>query len=79
MTTGEKLLWELFLMVRELMPVTADNTARQNEWARIFHELEYGATAQPRPDTTPPNPARASGEEAARAAREFYRKSNVKR
>ena len=34
------LLWELFLMVRELEPPTADHTRRQQEWAARFHELE---------------------------------------
>ena len=41
MSKGEKLIWELFLFVRELMPVTEDNTRRQNEWATLFHQMEH--------------------------------------
>ena len=41
MTKGERLIWELFLMVRELMPATAENTRRHNEWAVMFHEMEH--------------------------------------
>jgi len=40
-TKGERLIWDLFVMVRDLMPPTAENTARQHEWARAFHELEH--------------------------------------
>jgi len=45
MTKGEKLIWELFLFVRELMPATADNTRRLAEWAAHFHEMEGGGSA----------------------------------
>jgi hypothetical protein len=34
------LVWELFLMLREVMPATEANTKRQHEWAARFHELE---------------------------------------
>jgi hypothetical protein len=37
------LLWELFLMVRELMPASELATRRQQEWAARFHELEVAA------------------------------------
>jgi len=36
------LLWELFLMVREIEPATPAHTKRQQEWAAKFHELEAG-------------------------------------
>jgi hypothetical protein len=49
MSKGEKLIWELFVFVRELMPPTAENTARQNEWSRIFHELEVGSAQAANP------------------------------
>jgi hypothetical protein len=35
----DKLIWELFLMVRELMPVTAENARRFGDWAARFHEI----------------------------------------
>jgi hypothetical protein len=34
------LVWELFLMVRELMPASEGNTRRQQEWAARFHGLD---------------------------------------
>jgi hypothetical protein len=34
------LVWELFLMLREVMPNNEINTKRQHEWAAKFHELE---------------------------------------
>jgi hypothetical protein len=37
------LVWELFLMVRELMPASETNSRRQQEWAARFHELEVVA------------------------------------
>jgi hypothetical protein len=37
------LVWELFLMVRELMPASESATRRQQEWAARFHELEVAA------------------------------------
>jgi len=43
MTKGEKLIWELFEMVRELMPVTEANTRRFQEWSARFHEMEVGS------------------------------------
>ena len=45
------LLWELFLMVRELEPPTADHTKRQQEWAARFHELEAVADRAQAVDT----------------------------
>ena len=50
MTKGEKLIWELFLMHRDLQAkvgVTAADTERQNEWAKVFHEMEHPAEAEP--------------------------------
>ena len=52
MTKGGKLIWELFLWLREVMPPTADNTRRQTEWAARFHEMEAapgGAAPPPEP------------------------------
>ena len=43
MTKGERLIWELFEMVRELMPVTEANTKRFTEWSARFHEMEVVA------------------------------------
>jgi hypothetical protein len=34
------LLWDLFLLVRELMPPSEANTRRQQEWAARFHALD---------------------------------------
>ena len=42
MTKGERLIWELFEMVRELMPATAANTERFQRWSAKFHEMELG-------------------------------------
>ena len=41
MTKGERLIWRLFEMIRELMPPTAANTARFTEWAADFHAMEH--------------------------------------
>jgi hypothetical protein len=47
------LLWELFLMVRDLANrtgepgPTAESVKRQQEWAARFHELEVENRAQP--------------------------------
>jgi len=46
MTKGERLIWQLFEMVRELMPVTEVNTRRFTEWAAQFHQMEH-----PEPET----------------------------
>lgn len=35
-----KLLWKLFLMVRELMPAGEVNNRRLTEWAAKFQELK---------------------------------------
>jgi hypothetical protein len=32
-----KLIWQLFEMIRELLPPSADNTRRLAEWAQQFH------------------------------------------
>jgi hypothetical protein len=50
MNEKDKLVWELFLLVKELMPVTAENTRRQNDWAMRFNELDVAAAAPDRPD-----------------------------
>ena len=46
MTKGGRLIWELFEMVRELMPLTEANTKRFTEWSARFHEME-GAEPAP--------------------------------
>ena len=49
MTKGERLIWELFLMVKEVnakVGVTAADTERQNEWAKVFHEMEHPEPAE---------------------------------
>ena len=52
-----RLIWQLFLMVREVMPQTADNVARLNEWAQHFHSLEADDTPVPQPrEPAPPPP-----------------------
>ena len=40
MTKGGRLIWELFEMVRELMPPTAGNAERFQRWSERFHEME---------------------------------------
>ena len=46
LSKGEKLIWELFLFVRELVPATEDNTKRLTEWARVFHGM-HDPAAEP--------------------------------
>ena len=49
MTKGEKLIWELFLMVKDIyakVGVTAADTERQTEWAKVFHEMEHPEAAE---------------------------------
>ena len=46
MKKGEELIWELFEMVRELMPPTAVNAERFQRWSERFHEME-GAEPAP--------------------------------
>jgi hypothetical protein len=36
-----KLLHELFMWLRELMPPSIDNARRQSAWAAKFRELDY--------------------------------------
>jgi hypothetical protein len=43
MTKGERLIWELFEMVRELMPPTAANAERFQKWSEKFHEMEVAS------------------------------------
>jgi outer membrane biosynthesis protein TonB len=57
-TKGERLIWELFEMVREVMPATAQNAERFNLWAAKFHEMEHPETppvpaAEPLPEPEP--------------------------
>ena len=42
-----KLVWELFEMIKELLPVTEANTKRFTEWAGRFHALEQGIPEAP--------------------------------
>ena len=49
MTKGERLIWELFLMVKDIgakVGVTATDTERWNEWAKVFHEMEHPEAAE---------------------------------
>jgi hypothetical protein len=48
MSKGERLIWELFEMVRELMPATAANSERFQRWSEKFHELEIGSGSNDR-------------------------------
>jgi hypothetical protein len=41
MTKGERLIWDLFMKVREVLPATADNSKWATEWAAIFHQMEH--------------------------------------
>ena len=54
LSKGEKLIWELFLFVRDLVPATEDNTRRLTEWARTFHGMhDPAAEAAPEGATEP--------------------------
>jgi hypothetical protein len=55
------LLWGMFEMVKELMPATADNTKRQQEWAAKFHEAFAQYNAPPSDDS----PGEDHGDESA--------------
>jgi len=43
MTKGGRLIWELFEMVRELMPPTQANAERFQRWSEKFNVMEGGA------------------------------------
>jgi hypothetical protein len=47
-----KLLWQLFEMLREVLPVTEANTKRLAEWATEFRALE-ALPAKPAEETEP--------------------------
>ena len=40
MRKSDELIWELFEMVREVMPATAANSERFQRWSGKFHEVE---------------------------------------
>ena len=48
MTKGERLIWDLFMKVREVLPATPDNSKWATDWAVMFHEMEH-----PAPTTEP--------------------------
>jgi hypothetical protein len=63
MRAGEgRLIWQLFLMVREVLPPTVDNVARMNDWAQHFHELEADDVPLPSPQPAPPPAPRVEPE-----------------
>ena len=41
MTKGERLIWDLFMKLREVLPATPDNSKWATEWAVMFHEMEH--------------------------------------
>jgi hypothetical protein len=41
MTKGERLIWDLFMKVREVLPATADNSRWATDWAAVFHQMEH--------------------------------------
>ena len=41
MTKGERLIWDLFMKLREVLPASADNSKWATEWAAVFHEMEH--------------------------------------
>jgi hypothetical protein len=41
MTKGERLIWDLFMKVREVLPATAANATWATMWAAVFHEMEH--------------------------------------
>jgi hypothetical protein len=51
-----KLVWQLFEMIRELLPPTADNTKRLAEWAQAYRRAlgDPHASAAPEEETEPP-------------------------
>ena len=50
-----KLVWQLFEMLREVLPVTEANTKRLAEWAAQFRALEAAKPAdKPAEETEPP-------------------------
>jgi len=55
MSKGEKLIWELFEMVRELLPINAANTERLTKWAQEFRGMHDPAAAPAAEDTTEPS------------------------
>jgi hypothetical protein len=54
LSKGEKLIWELFELVREFaVPVTATNTERLNKWAAAFRDM-HGPSHPPPLETGAP-------------------------
>jgi hypothetical protein len=45
MTKGERLIWDLFMKLREVVPATPENTKWAGEWSALFHEMEHPAPA----------------------------------
>jgi hypothetical protein len=43
MTKGERLIWELFMKLREVLPATPDLSKWATEWAAVFREMEHSA------------------------------------
>jgi len=50
-----KLVWELFEMVRELMPPTQANAERFQRWAEKFHALDNPPAAESPADEDEPD------------------------
>ena len=53
MTKGERLIWYLFMKLREVLPATPDNSKWATEWASVFHEMEHPAERTPEPEHLP--------------------------
>ena len=53
MTKGERLIWDLFMKVREVLPATPDNSKWATDWAVMFHEMEHPAPPAVEPEHLP--------------------------
>lgn len=63
--TQQALLWELFLMVKDLtnkVEPTAENTRKQNEWAMKYRGLPAPDDVEAQEATPPPTPLAQSAE-----------------
>ena len=69
MTKGEKLIWELFMKLREVIPATPDNTKWATEWAAMFHEMEHPVEPEHQAQASADDDADATDDIADRPSR----------
>jgi hypothetical protein len=74
-----KLLWQLFEMLREVLPVTEANTKRLAEWAAQFRALEAAKPADKPAEETEPPPFDPDQEEELEELEQPHARGKAKR